>query len=409
MTTIEGRIANLALHSSIAYENSDIESVFNMKSFLKNHLFHIYNPLGPEEWMFKLVLTPFDDSPLRVRRQIADKIDLTTPWAEVSYFRDRDFFTAHLCMFGGINKQLCQSSWKTICSRHCRLAPHPKAKSNDDLEFEVMCSISIVDSSHYVFEKIQHNENVSLSGVNFIEFLKNMIRNLSLSESSAKPDVSFFMEKPESSNYFDLENYLQNYHVPFLNATNRKWHSCLSDVFRLNNPMSSLKLGTFERTANLDQVDARFDVLHQEKNGVLNIFNAFVECTDQTITAEDLIQILKKTLLHIESKFSLIFCNKVGGHHIDLTGDTPRIQELIEYLKVEKINMYRFESTIENSQATSTNKNVFRIVPFRAEAPISMNPRMIAFIFDFSSINSKNKYRNIKKLNVSKKRKLNKN
>lgn len=36
VTTIEGRIANLALLSSIAYENSDIESVFSMKSFLKN-------------------------------------------------------------------------------------------------------------------------------------------------------------------------------------------------------------------------------------------------------------------------------------------------------------------------------------------------------------------------------------
>lgn len=386
VASIEGQMANFALLSSIAYLNSDDkdESIFNMKSFLKYHLYHIANPLGPHEWLFKLLITQNEVTPLRTRILQDGRIDYI-PWTEASYFRDEDFFSALVCMFGGLKgsaaRIMLNSKFDSLSRVSLANFSNPKAKSNDGLDFEVLCSISIVDSSHH---QLDGQKNFSLAGVNFSTFLKNTIENLSLNGSSHRPTkINLIINNEKSSDNFDLLKFLENYRIPFLNATNKSWPSYLTDLFPQSNSLGSVKLGTFERTANSDQVDGRFDIMQLNNNShKTTVINGFIECKDYicSLTCKDVIDILGKTLQQKNAKFLFLFCNRVGGHHKNSISERDvQIKSLIEYLKIKKINLYRFDN-----KANST----FELVPFRPEAPINSAPKIVGFIFEFFVVNS---------------------
>ena len=182
----------------------------------------------------------------------------------------------------------------------------------------------------------------------------------------------------------DLENYLRSFHVPFLNSTNMEWPSVLSQIFPLEDSRSSIKVGTFERTANNDQIDGRFDIvrLHENDGRVgyemmslgafnerkeritncrepelipkefeLDKFDGLLECKDrhENLDADEILKILEKFLLKINSKFGFIFCNKLGGFHkTNLTDVNVKIKELLEFLSSKSINLYRIENVSEN-------------------------------------------------------------
>jgi hypothetical protein len=427
--SMDGRIANFALHSSVAFgENLPYyPSYFGMKNFLRDHLFYIRNPMGANNWIFKLIGTTSSSCPLIIRVS-HNGVTSRNKWIEVSQFKKDELFTTIACMFGGINlpvaRLMLNSSVRDLSIVSTSNFPNPRQKSSSGLDFEVMASISIVDSSHYSCCRHEEGDNEvisksSLSGVTFHVFLQNLLRNVLVfdcDDLTKKRWIELALPK-------DLELFLKKFHVPFLNSTNMDWSPVLCQIFPLQDSRGSIRFGTFERTANLDQIDGRFDLLrlyedegheysHEMSLEALNErierisngkepelipeefklekFDALLECKDRhdNLNACEILKILGKFLFSGNSKFGFIFCSKLGGFHKNnLTDNEIKIKELLEFLESKNINLYRIENETENISIVTTPAK-FKACPFRLNSRISNNPRLTVFILPCAVLNS---------------------
>jgi len=410
---IDGIIANFALHSSLAYRNMypDLSlrnsSYFSMKSFLQNHLFYVINPVDRNNWFFKLYISTHSSQPLCINRN-----GVTAEWAELSYFKAEEHLTALACMFGTIAVPVAtlmrSSSIRDLIAVSTSNMPNPKQKSSDGLNFETLCSISSIDSSHFVSDDSNHQ--ASLAGVRFPDYLVNMIRNL-IEKAPFGPfnnnKLSVFLSIPKklkcfnsSKEHFDLLKYLEFYRVPFLGASDVQWPHIYSQLFPLSSPSCSVKLGTFSRAINSDQLDGYFDIIHETQNNGpgmrkrsgYSICETVIECKDLSgdLQADFTFKILKKVFrrkisnLSKDIKFAFIFCNTIGGDKFETIKETDtKILELRNYLVLNRINIFRFCTY----DSTSIHQAKFQCIPYRGDAPIFKNPALTVFIFAFHDIN----------------------
>ena len=407
LTNLDGQIGNFALNCSVAFEpEAVIENIFNSKSFLQDHLYYLVNPIVADEWFFCLYV-------LHTTKNIQIFKDGNyLNWTELSYFNSKETLTLLACLFLTIRKpvaSLMLNDRLRYLSLNTALGfQNPKKKTNPGMDFEVATVMSMVDASHFSVDDTL-NFTASLKGVTFVEFLENILRNMSiksdetliLNNQKSPIDIDFDL-KPSNSKFetviqniskklkstklvetssievFDLNRHLSKFRIPFLFPSNVALPNSYEEIFKINDPTCLLKLGEFERTADLDKIDACFDIV----SSLSTVIKGVVECKD--FTSKDLgidicILILTKFLAFDDPKFGFIFCDSIGGikRQIPRAAD-ENIKALIKFSAEKKINIYRFVKTSEVH---------FKIVPFRKDLKVSDNPKMIVFVFASDEIN----------------------
>ena len=428
-STIDGEIANLALLSSASFRNDFFkENMFNIKTFLKFHLYFIINPVDKNLWFFFLECPESSDDHLQV--YLGAKL---TSWIELSYFKAQEEITLLACIFSStrrpVSTLLLLDNLKKL--GHAKLVdlPNPTAESNSGNHLEIVASMSIIDASHF-YQESTILYLFSFGGVSFIEFFKNLLRNLIQDEKfkyrarfhKTEVIIEFPSERlqypsikrkmnpttrnnkndhdhdsnPCNSSQIYLTDLLSQFHVPFLHPSNLSWPKKYQSLFPLNDPECSLKLGTYYRTANMQKIDGNFQLIQKskisdgsdEKKAKVydKIVQGIVECKNlnDPLDSGELRVILRKALNHSNSKFCFIFCKLAGGYfHADVKKDHTQIKELINFLFDNSINLYR---VIGNSISLDLAK--FRVVPFRNDVPLLPNPKLICFILEIGVINS---------------------
>lgn len=265
--------------------------------------------------MFKLYITSNSVHPLCIKNESTRNI-----WAELSFFKPQEHLTALACIFGTV-PMLVASLIQTTKVRYLSSAtlsnlPNPKQKPNPGLDFEKLGSVASIDSSHFVtsagsFESL-------LRGVCLLEYLKYIIRNhiempgIEIFNNCKLPlallipkDLSCVNDPGKPFNLLDI---LNCFRIPFLGLSDMEWPQIYKDLFPLADHNCSVKLNTFSRRKNSDQLDGYFNVV-DEFNGNYRICEAVMECKELsgTLEAGTMLSILKKAFRRMENSYSTLF------------------------------------------------------------------------------------------------------
>lgn len=390
MASFSSKLANIALLTHVAYLNGESSSDYNMyishlKSFLKDHLFYVVNPVDPDKcWFLTYAPIPSTEEEttqseyLRVRLSAANFPD----WKhELTYFNSDEVLTIISCMkmpLDGPILEILKKSLSILKVDPNSIADYnnPTTQSLNGNHLEVLSSTCIINSTHYS----------GFCGPNGIDFLKLLVYNLY--PKDFKFDANGFDDNvPDDETSFNLKRFLLGIRIPFLYANNcqvPEFLGMIDNHERLPFGENSILFGEYRRTSNSSQIDSNFN-FYSESSG--EAASAIVECKNwgRQIPATELISILSKALRSPNSKLSLIFCKKASGIQQENESSlqkAPVIQHenesLLQYCRSERLSLYRLKG----------GENQFNFTRFHSEPDLyPLTPRLVVLVFELNVFN----------------------
>lgn len=290
---------------------------------------------------------------------------------ERTFFNSEETCTILACMFlafgNTVTDILTRSKYKisqnALSVHDVKNTQAPQRKGN---LLEVSTAISIVDASqHYskYLPEVPFNYDIfSLGGQDGTTFFKNLLVNLINLHCAIKGH--FILKLSFEQCRFNLQNFFNNLKVPFLYSLNR------DDKFldRLNNSSNSVYLKKFERTANSEGIDGKYEIKYRRQKKF-----TVVECKNwkDQISTTILEKIVTKCANVENSILFFVFCDFIVSEPTLITKFTKTCDE-------KKVNVYRLEKL----------GKTFNIVPFYEK---HLGPKHICIILEFRVINLENK------------------
>ena len=368
-TKISGSIANFGLYNYYAYESdldsSSINSHAQSKTFLLNHLYYLWNPVDKTKFSFLTITPEFlegtESSVVRIYRN-----KMVQDWKDIyTYFREQDFLLILSCIsLTSPNPVFMDIESSKSESRKLKGTIHdtgnPLAIKLDGNELEMIATVTIIESSHHPFG----SKTRALEGQPIDVFVKNIANNLI---STTNDFFDFAYPYHDSETGFDLENFLKQFHVPFLYPSNCE----IPEVLEKLTSDNVINVGYCGRTADKEKIDFKFSVAKEPTDTL-----ACVECKNwaQDLPLKDLIDILSKSLDKPECAFNFLFCNSI----VDTDEVTKKviIDRFHGFCKRNKVNVYTFEKC---------DSLELKVVPF-ATTLLNTEPLMISFIFELQKL-----------------------
>jgi hypothetical protein len=343
------------------YHTGSANTLFNSFQFLEYHLYYLQNPQVPGHWIF------YTFPPNEGSTDLLIPSSSNFPWTiEYTYFNENELFGILSCMFIPFSRPIAtilNDSFRRNTSHSSGIfnAPNSNALSRPANSLEVSAAVSVVESTH-------HPSSIatsSFSGQTGTAFLNNLIENLIEQSNYIKFERIFSITYPRAT--FDLKrDFLDKCKIPFLYAINRVDAS----FKRISAQSSSVFISTYERTANSEQIDGRFDFKFSDRG----LFRACIECKNYNsdIKTGLLLQILQKCILNSpKSLLSLVFCQSF------LVSRSNSNSAFTEFCSEKKINVYRIDRIGE----------CFSVVPFSPRQVIHANPNLICILLEANRIN----------------------
>ena len=342
------------------YRNYKFETSENLKSIadINHHFFHMTNPNKPPEGPFLLAKladwrNPFRSalcpSPSRKRE----------PLNISSYFDPKEELLLLACLYSGFS---CPTS------KPLNLYLSTIKRSGNALESLV--AQSIINASH----------QSSFRGIDFEKFLSKTLWNFNLPNETLKRIRLLIDSKISKS--------LENLSVPFLFPANLKVPEIFNEMFPKSE--SSIKFGSYFRTAENDSNNAVFDLTYKEPSTVP--VKAVVEAKSN-LSGSDYGEILTKFVKYTElsenvgTKFPvhLTFC--LGFAELNRLKNDETVSKLQTLGQSHKINFLKLvpcENLPEEHQFNADNDVAFfKLVPWnKSKFPIHSDPELSAIIIE---------------------------
>lgn len=336
-------------------------------SFLQDHLYHLVNPLGTTgtSWIF-LTCPPATSSSNIL--QIVTSSNLL-PWNyERTCFNQGETCAILACMFLSFGNTITDISTRSISKigqnyLSVHNAQNPSAPQRNGNLLEVSAAISIIDASQHSNDYLAgasfSYETFSLGGQNGLVFIRNLLINLINVPNAIKGMLQYQLNSNDCK--YKIENFFKSIKVPFLYSLNR------SDAFldQLESISNSIYLKKFERTANSEEIDGKFEI---KVRG--NVRLAVMECKNRVtrISTTILDEIIIKCSNITNSKLFLVFCDQIAV-------SAPTFEtKFIRTCHAKKVNVYRVNK-LENN---------FDIIPFYEKFK---RPKYICIVFESLAIN----------------------
>lgn len=350
-----GRLANLGLLLSNSYvtEVEKTDFMFHKKSFLKNHLYYLLNPVDKDDWAFLTFRPSEKGESLQVYKD--GRLD---DWmTELTFLRDTELLTILSCMFI-VSKY---STIEDIVTGEClgkRGNPSLSSNTNplaiklDGNRLETLASVSLIDSSHHSLGSMHS----TLSGQNGKIFIHNLLNNL-ISSREAGSRRNKKCEMIISSNL--LENFLASIEVPFLYAANCTVPELLQKLTRSN---CGINVGECKRTADKDKIDFKLDLFKTDKGKRF----AVGECKNWAlpVPVPKIIEAIQKAWNTKDCILNLIFCTEMN----DFETSRSKLHEMAN------VSIYM----------TVKHENKITWIPIRER----LDPDIVVLIFESSVIDS---------------------
>jgi hypothetical protein len=336
-------------------------------SFLQDHLYHLVNPLGRAgtSWIF-LTCPPATSSSNIL--QIVTSSNLLAWNYERTCFNQGETCTILACMFlpfGNTITDISTQSKNKIGQNYLSVhnVQNPSAPQRNGNLLEVSAAISIIDASQHSTDYLAGAsltyETFSLGGQNGLVFIRNLLINLINVPNMSKFKLIYQLKLNDCK--YNIENFLKSIKIPFLYSLNR------SDAFldQLESVSDSIYLKNFERTANSEEIDGKFEIKVRGK-----VQLAVMECKNRVtrISTTILDEILIKCSNVTNSKLFLVFCD-------DIAVSAPTSEtKFIRTCNDKKVNVYRVKKF----------ENNFNIIPFYEKFK---RPKYICIVFESLAIN----------------------
>ena len=402
LLTLFGIMGTFGLMMSNAYNDQVVPrspfNVFHRKTYLKNHLYYLINPVnGRNQWFF--LTYPYAGSDTdsdasggsqesvpgarnlenvidRETRPVTATLENVSPnesffsrgdelprqlgffangtlnnWDfELTHFRIGEWFTSLACIFISTSSSitsLLNQGMQQISSSPLGTGDTHNPENEEFNELEVLMCVCVLDASHHDYGDSKSNFKGQL-GTNFI---RNLVCNL-IDRNDFRRRDSITIGYQNSREFY---RFLSKIRIPFLFPANCKLPTILVPCSRASSyNQRSMHVGKFERTFTLQQIDAKFHYFNQNNRQRTTFPTCFVECKfwRSNVLVNDLIRILAKFLRPPSSQLGLIVCNKVDSQY--------EINTLNTFCKKKKVNLFRFKYANDPNDA---RKN-FLLVPF---------------------------------------------
>lgn len=295
----------------------------------------------------------------------------------MTYFRRKEWFTSLACIFISTRNpisRLLNMGMEEIRRNAMDTRIQEYENELNGNELEMLMSICVMDASHHDYG----NQRSNFKGQSGINFLKNLICNLRNEEFCRRYDRVFI----HFDNTSELETILDNIHVPFLFPANCKLPSVLLPCSRANSYYQrTMHVGTFERTLNNLEIDAKFHYFRLNEGQIPpNLPTCSIECKywRSNVLITDLTSILTKFLRQRSSKFGLIICNTLGGY------EPETLARFNTFRQTKKINLYK----LTYLPIRDPQRRHFSLHPYHESCEFIPNPKINCIILELSEINS---------------------
>ena len=384
-STIEGRVANLALCLSYTY-NVEYKDLFHRKSFLLNHLYYLLNPVDETDILFLTFPTSVQYGRnleiYKLKKDANSSDDFSdfyrSSWAcEHAYMKEDELITMLSCMAieskFSVSQDLSDASTQSQRNNIDMLdVSNPEAIKLDGNRLEVLAVTLIIEASHRLIGK---KATISFNGIDGKGFLENIVKNVIHSAYGRQKVV---IKLPKGNIGIALNDYLGNIIVPFLFVSNLAVPSILSSLTAIG----AIKVGQCFRTADKKQIDIKFELLMQSacnvKSQRIRLQSAktfgIAECKYwvNSVSIGTLKMIVEKSLFFHKSKLTLIFCLKLAD--LESAKKATKNSLTIDCSK-NKVNIFRI---------TKVNaSNTFEIVSL---VQSSLKPDLVVIVLETNSI-----------------------
>jgi hypothetical protein len=291
------------------------EEMFNYKSFMNNHMYHLLEPANFDKPFFLTFKPDMASSSLRYFNP--DSAALKQWTLELTKFNKSEFFTIMSCLhfpFPRSTTTCLKLGYSKFGVSGWSLADvsNPAAQKRSGNRMEVYAAVGIANSTHFeVCEDLDSADCLAvqygISGQRGKSFLTNLLRN-SIYLERFIPNLNEFTVELAAP----LENWLSsgNIHFPFLNGIDLDASTPAFDA------LTSLSvLGNYSRCPDADKIDGFF--LFRESGIPVG---CSVECKNTVVLDVSTLNTAlvkafdmnKKIVAHqVPPKLILIFCHKI--------------------------------------------------------------------------------------------------
>ena len=346
--------------------DDDDDAIFNYKSFMDDHLYHLLSPVNHNRPFF-LTFTPRFRS--RFLRYF-DGSNLIMWKTEYTTFKSQDFFTIMACL--NIPFKIPTTTCLTL--NYVRYGvkgftygdiSNPNALKRSGNRLEVSAAVGITDSTH--FDASDAGAVYNLSGQSAPSFLTNLLRNCFYDVSGNSRSSKFAVEFTGP-----LQNWLSGrIKFPFLQGIDvSNFSAIFNDLARDDD---SIFVRTYERCADVEKIDGFFTF---DEGGVIR--GCSIECKNSvllnvTTLNSALIKAFdprKKFANHqLKPRLMLIFC-----HLIDPSAtDKNALYDFCHSFEEVKVNLYR---------TCFVNDNCVKIEPFLEGWELHASPDCHAIVIE---------------------------
>ena len=355
-STGQGRLANLGLYLSDAFTvvpDEGYKTLVHKKSFLKNHLYYLLNPVDKDDWAF-LTFHPREGSE---RLQIFKDDNFENWRCELTYFFSSEVLTILACMFIVSDHSVVddiiegEALGKRSNPSLINFVLNPLSVKFDGNRLEILAAVSIIDASHHAVDA----KNSTLSGQDGISFIKNLMNNLIFSKDQErrknKCEMAFHVPTPTNDNkktriVFDLEKFLNSCRIPFLYSANCK----VPEILQKLSKTGVIKVGECSRTADKDEIDFKFDLFcsgNQKKHCAVGECKNW--CTPIPFTV--IMKAVEKALNTEGCRLNLIFCEEIKDHSLSTFKISPKAKVNVLKTTLGKGGVILWEPLIISSAA----------------------------------------------------------
>jgi hypothetical protein len=184
-------------------------------------------------------------------------------WQPAAYLAKTESILTLACMSIKPVYTVISLARKDICTNYTAIvnSQNPQADSLNGNQLEVISSLATIVSSH-TSPVGDDPFKVTYEGVLGHHFIENFTRNLIFDPSKGNNlanDTSLTRQYRFNFSRIFME-FSERIRIPFLYAANMEIPTQLKEAFPLRNSSIPIRLGSFERTCDKDQIDGVFDI-----------------------------------------------------------------------------------------------------------------------------------------------------
>jgi hypothetical protein len=258
---------------------------------IDQHFFHLANPNQPPEEPFLLTKMILDGSPCLTIPN-GDIFDINT------YFNPNEEILMLTCLFNGLKRSTRSVLGPVGTATPLGLVSNKLAIKRSGKYLENDVSQAIIDASH----------GSSFRGTQLGPFLRNVLKNFNPSLMPLKRTRLLISS--------EIANSFKNLSVPFLFPVQMKVPELIGKIFPRNE--SKLRFGSYLKTADIDEIDAVFDLDLKNSNKSVKALIETKNLSDN-LTGSDYLKILNKFFKYdsrnSDSEFpiNLTFCSNLSN------------------------------------------------------------------------------------------------